>query len=325
MVISVRRGRVAGASGDEKPQCAERDAPVRVRRPGSPSVTLSISRARGDATHPAPRAARTASSCWRPSARTSRRFATFAHAMRSTMPMVPISTHKTLPMSPTASRLSGRRAGRTRKLLEMPRARHRGRGPPLQPDRDHSRDISVGLGERHAGLEPGKPAVAEIAEEDPAPIEPLRQEQRRVGVQKLKLLRHDADHLARAGIHHDLRPMTDLSPPNRRRQYPYVRMTVSAVPGVSSSRENERPSMGWTPSAWSVPSVDLQALDLFGLGQTGDRRGATPKQSDRLEGAVFIAIGEEQRWARSASPPCPRQAPHARRRRAPQGPETRAV
>ena len=52
-----------------------------------------------------------ANSCWRPSARTNSRFATFAHAISSTMPIVPISTHSTLPMSPTRSRLNGRRFG----------------------------------------------------------------------------------------------------------------------------------------------------------------------------------------------------------------------
>ena len=40
----------------------------------------------------APRAARTAISCWRASARDSSRFATFAHAISSTKPTAPMST-----------------------------------------------------------------------------------------------------------------------------------------------------------------------------------------------------------------------------------------
>ena len=59
----------------------------------------------------APSAARTASSCWRDSARTSRRFATFAHAMSMTMAIVPITTHSAPAAFPTTSCLSGRSAG----------------------------------------------------------------------------------------------------------------------------------------------------------------------------------------------------------------------
>ena len=59
----------------------------------------------------APSAARTASSCCRPSARTSSRFATFAHAISSTMPIVPISTHSADPTSPITSAFSSRKFG----------------------------------------------------------------------------------------------------------------------------------------------------------------------------------------------------------------------
>ena len=61
--------------------------------------------------HPAPNAARIASSCRRPSTRTSSKFATFAQAISSTIAMDPISTHKTLPTSPTTSCFNGRRFG----------------------------------------------------------------------------------------------------------------------------------------------------------------------------------------------------------------------
>ena len=47
----------------------------------------------------------------RPMPRTSNRFATLAQATRSTMAMDPMSTHKTLPISPTTSCFSGRRLG----------------------------------------------------------------------------------------------------------------------------------------------------------------------------------------------------------------------
>ena len=72
-----------------------RRAPGRARRRAAPSSRLSTSSAADDAPRPAPSAARTASSCCRASARTSSRFATFAQAISSTMPIVPISTHST--------------------------------------------------------------------------------------------------------------------------------------------------------------------------------------------------------------------------------------
>ena len=56
-------------------------------------------------------AVRMASSLCRPSARTRKRFATLAHAMRSTIPTVASSTQSTLPTSPTASCFRGRTFG----------------------------------------------------------------------------------------------------------------------------------------------------------------------------------------------------------------------
>ncbi len=67
---------------------------------------------------PAPSAARTASSVRRRSERTSSRFMTFAHAISSTMPIVPITTQSTLPTLPTTSCISGRSAG---VILQTPR------------------------------------------------------------------------------------------------------------------------------------------------------------------------------------------------------------
>ena len=66
---------------------------------------------------PAPSAARTVSSRRRPSARTSSRLATLAHAMISTMPIVPISSHSTGPTSPITSCLTGRTAEPKRAAL----------------------------------------------------------------------------------------------------------------------------------------------------------------------------------------------------------------
>ncbi len=73
--------------------------------PMPPSVRLSSSSSRAIRLQPAPSAARIASSCCRPSARTSSRFATFAHAISRTMPTVPMRTHSTSVRSPTQALL----------------------------------------------------------------------------------------------------------------------------------------------------------------------------------------------------------------------------
>ena len=75
---------------------------------------LSTRSARAIRPQPAPSAARIASSCWRASARTSNRLATFAQAINKTSPRVPITTHSAVPMSPTMSCFSGRSLGAKR-------------------------------------------------------------------------------------------------------------------------------------------------------------------------------------------------------------------
>ena len=83
--ISSTRGSSTGAIRRSRamPACASNrlSAP-----PPSASTTLSDSSARARRPRLAPRAARIASSCWRASARTRNRFATFPHAMTSTTP-----------------------------------------------------------------------------------------------------------------------------------------------------------------------------------------------------------------------------------------------
>ena len=60
---------------------------------------------------PAPSAERTASSCWRASARTSSRLATLVQAISITTPIVPITTQSTVWMLPTTVSFSGSSAG----------------------------------------------------------------------------------------------------------------------------------------------------------------------------------------------------------------------
>jgi hypothetical protein len=110
MVMSLRRGRPAGAWLSNRPSPTYASASP-LAPPTSASMRLSTSRARTIRREPAPSAARMASSCCRPSARTSIRVATFAHAISITMPNVPMTTHNALPALPTTSCLSGRSAG----------------------------------------------------------------------------------------------------------------------------------------------------------------------------------------------------------------------
>ena len=109
--------------------------------PSTPSVMLSTSISRAIRPQPAPSAARIASSCWRASARTSNRLATFAQTIRSTSPRVPITTHSAVPMSPTMSCFSGwSRGPGERSEIACDRflgseARHSTRVPACEPHR----------------------------------------------------------------------------------------------------------------------------------------------------------------------------------------------
>ena len=112
IAISSSRGRWAGrsASRTSRPPCATARPAA---PPSTPSDRLSTSSPRAMRLQPAPSAARTASSCWRPSTRTRRRFATFAHAIRSTTPRAPISSQRVEPRSPTTSCFRGTTCGWT--------------------------------------------------------------------------------------------------------------------------------------------------------------------------------------------------------------------
>ena len=99
--------RVRGRRAAAPPHRPVRRRPRRRGRETA-SVMLSISSSRTIRPESAPSAALIASSCWRDSARTRSRLATLAQAMRRTMPIVPISTHKAFRTSPTRSSLSHR-------------------------------------------------------------------------------------------------------------------------------------------------------------------------------------------------------------------------
>ena len=111
--ISSSRGRFVGASVTSS-RSAPYASPSPTRPPHTPSATLSVSSSRAMCPRPAPSAARIASSCCRPSARTRSRLATLAHAISRTRPIVPISSHSDVPASPMRSCFSGRTTGARR-------------------------------------------------------------------------------------------------------------------------------------------------------------------------------------------------------------------
>ena len=108
--ISCNRGRFAGPIATRKRTPAHAStAPI--APPSNPSIVLSTSSPRTIRPHPAPSAARTASSCCRASTRTNSKFVTFAPAISSTRPSVPITTHSTSLTLPTTSCFNGRSSG----------------------------------------------------------------------------------------------------------------------------------------------------------------------------------------------------------------------
>ena len=124
-----------------------------------------------DRPRPAPSAARIASSCWRASARTSNRLATFAQAIKRTSPSVAITTHSAVPMSPTMSCFSGR--ARPEASVLKHRAIHSWiRRPRVQPDSQHAGHIGVRLLHGDAGFEPRDALIVEEAQRQRVPVEP---------------------------------------------------------------------------------------------------------------------------------------------------------
>ena len=198
--------------GRDPPQQADARparAPGRARRRASASRTLSESSARARRPRLAPSAARIASSCWRPSARTRNRFATFPQAMSSTTPTAARRIQRMRPMSPID--VVGQRTN-VRLAVSASRTRRGSSGimratsalawasvtPGFKPRQRLEVELDV---ERR----PRDRAASAAAAPDRA--------------QELERGRQHADDLGRRAI--DLRatcPMTSSAPPNRRCQ-----------------------------------------------------------------------------------------------------------
>ena len=175
--MSSRRGRLPGASAtsSRKPPYAR---PRPTTPPAAPSDEALDQQLARDP--PPARAERGANRqlLLPASARTSSRFATLAQAISSTMPIVPISTHSTVPTSPTSRCFSGRDPARGAPPRTSSRCSPGTAGNCASAIGNHAGDIGVRLLERHARLQPRDAAEAEVAQEDLAAVEPERQDQR---------------------------------------------------------------------------------------------------------------------------------------------------
>ena len=166
MAMLSSRGRLPGASAISSAHGAVGEA-----EPGDAADAGRGRRSRASSSHAirprlAPSAARIASSCCRPSARTSSRLATFAHAISSTMPIVAHQHPQRRPTSPIDV------------VLQQPHVRLRAAPPrtscALTPGNGGNRrerdrescavDVGVRLGDGGARLQPRHAAVAELAE-----------------------------------------------------------------------------------------------------------------------------------------------------------------
>ena len=214
--------------------------------PAPASRALSTSNWRTMRLRLAPSAARSARSCSRRASRASIRFATFAHAIKSTKPTAPISTASAGLMPPVSTSESGTTRHRVRRVG----------GRPFTPQlRLHLLDVGPGRVDRHAGFDSAERlqmlAVAAgvrqrslVADERPhlrALIETLRDE-------RLERRRHHADDRERLIVHGD--DTSDCGRVGVEAAAPEAVAQHHQAPplGVSSSARKSRPSAGRTPS-----------------------------------------------------------------------------
>ena len=134
MPISSTRGSLAGAIRRSRPMAAWVNARPQHASRESQRAQLSDSSSRAMRPRLAPSAARIASSCWRPSARTRKRFATFAQAMSSTTPTAAEENPEDTP--DVAGHVLGQWPD-VRPQLEL--------FVSLPEEGDHARDVGVGL------------------------------------------------------------------------------------------------------------------------------------------------------------------------------------
>ena len=222
----------------------------------------------------APSASRIASSCWRASARTRNRLATFAHATSSTSPTVPSRIHSMVPMSPTTSTSSGRTSDPNRASSNIFCVKPWRQREAFGQRRQQALHVGVGLLNRHTGLEPRQALEVEAGGVDGRAIELHRQDHERVRREELEVFRKHADDFLRCVVDHQALadgrrtateralpiPVRDQDDARALRQVVFLR---EAPAERGPDAEHRQRAVG-----------DVQRFDLFRLAAAGDRRRA---------------------------------------------------
>ena len=207
------------------------------------------------------------------------------------MPTVPRSSHSTL--ADVADDVLHQRPHVRREpdLLEHllgEAGRHR---EPLHHQRDHPRDVGVGLRHRHAGLEPRDALIAEVADEHFGAVEA------RTAGPAAGWCRGSVKPAGSTPMISCARPSIvtglPITPGRCRTSAPSSRAPASpaAAPSrASSSAVKRRPSTGWTRSTPSAPSVTTSAVDPLGLAGAGHRHGGRVPHRRVLERVPLFAV-----------------------------------
>jgi hypothetical protein len=166
------------------------------------------------------------------------------------------------------------------------------RGEGLDGDGNEPRHVGGGAVDRGAWREARQRLIAEVAKKRLAPVEPKRQERRRVGVEESKRLREHADHFVGPAVDED-------APADGRRIAAESRSPVSvcenhrlrAAGRIVDAREYAA-EQRFDTQDWQDAVSDVERRDLFGLGQARDAVGVAAPQSHVLKALRLFTVDE---------------------------------
>ena len=277
--IRSRRGSLAGARLGAGPQGEGGQAQADNAAEQAEQETLDQHLAR-QATAAAPIAARTASSCERPSVRTSNRLATFAHAISRTMPIVAITTHRLLPSVSDEIVDERTHLGRKACVFHHLEGHPLGRRELAEGDADHARHVGVDPGDVHARTHPANGLEVVASQPDSGPVEAQRQHEIVRRIHEPETLREHADDLARRAVHGDQPPddarvASELALPVAVAQHHHFGAAVLIVP------LRERPADQRLDAEERQEAMGrAQRVEALGLGESGDGDGAAVPDRD---------------------------------------------
>ena len=222
-----------------------------------------------------------------------------AHAISSTMPIVPISTHSTDPTSPITSSFRSRRFGFSFTSSNILALKPGNAGKRVRLIGNQPRHVGGRLIERGARLQPRDAGEAEVAEVSLGAIELERKDQRRLLIEEPERVGQHADDLARLAVEHD-------AAPDRRRIGAEAGSPVAGHEdhGVGRARRvvllREQAAERRRRAEHRQHAVgDVDGADLLGLRDPGDADGVAGPHRDVLKHAAVLAVGvvEKRRGA----------------------------